>query len=214
MLCLSLSRPWELLFLLMHFVFRFLPSSSSHLCWKFHIHILTLTSVIPTSLFFPSILSYSIPYPLTALYYSTNISYSKLFFYVFITFTIRHSIPSERAKTSHFCRLHCSHFSLGIRIRRYESTSMSFTAQIKYVRKGCFWHFRKNVSFICPQNCWHLHTTKTVNFSLLHALCHCGGLEVWSYWVLKSVLDGGGWSLPMFAPRKDSISIWYLHVNQ
>lgn len=122
---------------------------------------------------FSSVLSYSILYPLTAWYYSTNIPYSQLFFYVFITFTIRHSIPSDRAKKSHFCRLHCSHFSLDIRIRKYESTSTSVTVWIQYFRKGCLWHFRKNVFFICPQNCWYLHTKKTVNFSLLHAMRHC-----------------------------------------
>lgn len=172
----SFSRPWELLFMLMHLVFRFLYSSSSHFCWKFHI--LTLTSVIPTYIFFSSILPYSILCSLTALYYSTNISYSELLFYVCITFTIRQSLPSDSAKRSNFCHLHCSHFSLDSRIRKYGSTSTSVTVRLQYFRKGCIWHFRKNVSSMCPQNCWHLHTKQTVNFSLLHAMQHCGAVEV------------------------------------
>lgn len=110
------------------------------------------TSVIPTSLFFSSFLSYSNLYPLTALYFSTNISYYKLFFYVFTTFTIRHSIPSDRAKNpiSVVCIVLIFPSTFGS--LKYESTSMSVTVRIQYFRKGCFWYFRKNISFICPQN--------------------------------------------------------------
>jgi hypothetical protein len=144
--------------MLIHSLLRFLPIYCSHFCWRLLIP--TLTSVIPSSLIFSSLLPFSNLYPPKALYYCTDISYSQLLFYAFITFTIRHSISSDRSQQLHFCRLHSSHFFLPLtpdtRIHKYVGTSMLVTVVMLYIRKGCFWHFRKNVSLICSQNCWYL----------------------------------------------------------
>ena len=192
---------------------RFLPSSSNHFRWRFHI--LTLTSVNSHFSIFiiTSPILYSVPSDRFVLLHKYLIfSIILLCLYNFYDSSFYKLWPRSKFP---FLSSALFSFFLPSTPRKYESTSMCVTVRIPYFRNGCFWHFRNIVSFVCPQNCWHLHTKNTVNFSLQHAMRHCGVVEVKIYSVLTSVLDWGGWSSPRpLPPRKDPISFWYLNIKQ
>lgn len=101
MFCLSLSRPWELLFMLMHLVFRFLPSSSSHFCLKFHILTLLYFPLLYFSYQFHTL--FCIPWPLCIIPLISPILNYSFMSLLLLLFVILHPLTALKNPISVVC---------------------------------------------------------------------------------------------------------------